>query len=267
LRKTGRELKKDGNMDSPLRIKAVQKTQALKIRSTEFPTAVFTYTIPEAIGSTDGSIWCSSKRFNINPNWIRHQDESWSYSWEREGVLGYSVHASTGKDHVDVQIKLRNLSEEAWPESQAFSCYNPRGAPEFADFEGTRTFVLFEKGWIPMTQVERKDHSRPTIQCFYLKDRPHPLGFVENLGGAPNVRPLGALAVRSYDGRHLTAVTSDRPLFLFHNLEFSCIHACPTFGALKAGEEGTAKHRVFICNETGLDQLTERINKFFRKNP
>jgi len=169
------------------------------------------------------------------------------------------VHAQPADDYLDVRIRLRNLSETAWPESLSFSCFSPRAAADFADFDGTRTFLLTDEQWTPITQIERRDSNRPTIQLWYLKGGPRQLGFVDSFRAAPQVYPEAVLAVRSYDGKHVIAVTADKPLFLFSNLEFSCIHCCPSFGPLRPGEEGVATHRVFICPNTTLDQLADRV--------
>ena len=84
---------------------------------------------------------------------------------------------------------------------------------------------------------------------------------MEGFRAAPEVYPEGLLVIRSWDGKHLAVVTSDRPLFLFANLEFSCIHCCPSFGALKPGEEGRALHRAYVLPDTSLadfDTLLQR---------
>jgi hypothetical protein len=168
---------------------------------------------------------------------------------------------------VDVSIRLKNLGTTAWPQSMAFSCFRFREAPSFADFDGARTFLSLDGRWIPVTQLERKDSPRPTIQLWYVRGGPQNLPFVDNFQATPAFLPEAVLAARSYDGKNLIAVTADKPLFLFANLEFSCIHCCPTFGALTPGEEGYARHRVFVCKHTGLDQLRRKLVSFWGSHP
>ncbi len=251
--------KKSTSRPATLRIRPQQKTQKLSIESTAFPGQSFHYVIPEAIGSSDMAVWGAAPDTLMAPDWTQTSDGGWTYSWRKEGWLEFSAHAQPGEDYLDVRIRLKNLSNTAWPESLSFSCFSPRAALDFADFDGSRTFLLIDGQWKPITQIERKDSNRPTIQLWYLKNGPKPLGFVEHFQATPPVYPEAVLAVRSYDGKHVVAVTADKPLFLFGNLEFSCIHCCPSFGALKPGEEGVATHRVFICRDTSLDQLADKV--------
>lgn len=251
-------------MPSPITLKPRQKTQLLDIRSADFPANAFHYMIPEAIGSTDYTVWGSARNTRMAPTWKPISGGGWTYEWRREGLLAFSVRATATDDRLDVAIRLENLSDRAWPDSTAFSCFQVRDALDFGDFEGTRTFLLLDGKWVPITQIERKDSPRPTIQLWYLRGKPRKVAFVDGFRATPRVYPEGVLAVRSYDGRHVIAVTSDKPLFLFGNLEFACIHCCPTFGALKPGEEGAATHRVFLCKDTSLEQLQTKIEAFWK---
>jgi len=251
-------------MEKKISIEPVQNSMNLLVFAKHLSDAKFNYMIPEAIGSTGTdpargfSIWGASPQFNMAPQWQK-TEQGWKYTWKKDGLLKSSVHAYTVDDHLDVHIRLQNLMDVPWPQSQAFSCFNPRDARIFADFEGTRTFLLLDDRWTAITRLQRKDSPRPTIQLWYVKDQPRPLGFVETFQATPPVYPRGVLAVRSRCEKHLIAVTADKPLFLFNNLEFSCIHCCPAFGALKPGEEGHAFHRVFICKNTGLSELTAKL--------
>ncbi len=250
-------------MKDRIKIQPEQNSQRLIIRSENFGTESIIYTIPEAIGSTGGSLWGSPGAFLMEPEWTRAGD-GWKYDWAKDGHLSFSVYASAGEDHVDVRIRLKNLSEKAWPESQAFSCLNYESMARLADFEGNRTFLLIDGQWKTMTEVERITGSRPTIQLWYVNGKSRPLGFVAGYKSTPSYYPEGVLAVRSRDGKNMIAVSCDNPLYLFSNLEFSCIHSCPSFGALKPGEEGEAFHRVFVLKDSSLDELGVKLKELWK---
>jgi len=241
-------------------IQPQQKSQLLRLNWSALPRGAFTYVIPEAIGATDRTVWGATAEFRMAYDWEPDGD-AWVCTWEKEGWLDFDVRAWAEDDHLSVRIRLRNLGETAWPNSSAFSCFSPRGALPLADFDGSRTFLLVDGDWTPITQVERIHSGRPTIQLWYVEGRDRPLGFVESFEATPAFYPAGVLAVQSYDKRHMVAVTADEPLFLFGNLEFSCIHCCPSFGALGPGEQGTATHRVFFCEDTGLEELTPKLEQ------
>ena len=246
-------------MKNKIEIKPIPNKDRLIITSTELVDVIFNCTIPEAIGSSDHSISAWSGQLKLQPKWYRTEKGGWGFDWKREGELAFSADCCVEDSHVDIHINLKNLTDEAWPESQAFSCINFAGARVFADYEGDRTFLLIDEKWKPITSVERKNSPRPPVQLWYVKGKNRPLGFVENFQATPSFYPEGVLAARSRDGKHILAVSCDRPLYLFNNLEYSCIHCCPSFGALKPGEEGGAFHRVYILKDTKLDQLTGKL--------
>lgn len=251
-------------MKSRFDFKPIAERGLIEITSADSPGDRFVYNIPESIGSTEASIWCASPQIAVKPEWKPTDDGGYRYEWQREGLLGYSVHVSPRDDRIDVRIRLKNLSRKPWPNSQAFSCFQPRQALNFSDFDGTRTFLLIDGKWVPITQVERKDSSRPTIQLYYIRNKPRPLPFVEAFKATPPVYPEAVLAVRSYDGKSFVAVTADKPLYLFQNLEFSCIHCCPTFGALGPNEQGTATHYVLIERDKSLESLIPRLERLWK---
>jgi hypothetical protein len=254
-------------MSPKIHLDPVQNNQPLNVSSEDFPGQDFIYVIPEAIGSTgrhpsEGvALWGASRDSLMEPNWKQDKQGRWCFTWSKEDVLRYKVQASAADDFLNVHIKLTNLSGVTWPESTAFSCFNFSRAPMFADFDGERTFLLIDNTWTPITQVPRKDSSRPTIQLWYVRGQKQPLGFVENFDATPEEPSAveGVLAVRSWDGESVIAVSSDKPLFLFNNLEFSCVHCCPAFGALEPGQTGEAFHRAFIGKGLSLEGLGKRL--------
>ncbi|MHC4442988.1 MAG: hypothetical protein ACYTF1_18995 [Planctomycetota bacterium] len=252
-------------MKSRIILKPQQKTENLIVVSADMPGQIFNYHIPEAIGSTDvaDTYFSTADKKPARPDWTPMSDGGWTYRWTQPQVCSFTVEAVPREDYVDVRIKLKNLSEKNWPESAAFSCYNFNKAIQFSDFEGTRTFLLVDGQWKSLIQIERKDSPRPLVQLFYVKGKPQPLGCVEHFKATSPVRPAGVFAVRSYDGKSVTAVTADKSLYLFHNLEYSCIHCCPGFGPLQPGQQAEVTNRVFIVKDITLDEIATRARKMW----
>ena len=239
----------------------VQGTEILLITHDRFPDGFMSYCIPESIGDVNRGIWTAAPRTRVKPAWSEAESGGQYYSWEREGLLRYSVLARRDPHSIDVHMSLRNLSDHQWQDTYSFSCFNTCNFPEFTDFDGSRTYLKTDGIYVPITQVERKDSPRPTIQLWYINGGARPLGFVEGFQASPDVYPEGVLLIRSWDRKHLVAVASDRPLFLFANLEFSCIHCCPSFGALKPGEEGRALHRAYVLPDTNLAEFDTLLKR------
>ena len=68
------------------------------------------------------------------------------------------------------------------------------------------------------------------------------------------------LVTLSESGNSYMAATSPNTLYLFNNLEFTCIHAAPTFGDIGPGESSTLTTR-FYFSEGGLDDFLKRFSK------
>lgn len=70
----------------------------------------------------------------------------------------------------------------------------------------------------------------------------------------------GWLAIQSRGGKRLAAVVSKPALFLFQNMEYSCIHSSPGFGPLPPGKTGEALTRVYFV-EASLEGWYERMKR------
>jgi len=252
-------------MSRKIKLTPIQKSENLHIESADFPGQLFNYHVPEAIGSTDpeNTYFSTADPTPAKPDWKPFADKGWRYTWTQAHLLAYTVEAVPGEDTIDVKITLKNLSGKTWPQSHAFPCCNFHKAASFSDFEGTRTFLLIDGEWKSLMQIQRKDSIRPLVQLFYVQGKPRPLGCVERFEATPPIYPQGIFAVRSYDSKSVIAVTADKPLYLFHNMEYSCIHCCPGFGSLKPGEQGTATNRVFIGKNTSLHRIAERAKSLW----
>lgn len=244
---------------SRLGIEVVQGTEIIKITHEDVFDGCLTYRVPESIGDTDSGIWAHDPRTLVQPQWTQTHDGGWEYSWEREGLLRYTVRTELHERYIDIQLTLQNLHKRTWEKTYAFPCLKTHTSPQFVDYDGARTHLRVEEQYTPITKLRRKDSDRPTMQFWYVDDADRSLGVVESFDASPDFRADGFIAVRSWDHGHLVVVTSDKPLFLFSNLEFSCVHCCPGFGTLEPGEMGIAVNRIYVLPDTRLSELDDLL--------
>ncbi|MFC1713634.1 hypothetical protein ACFL6S_08200, partial [Candidatus Poribacteria bacterium] len=67
----------------------------------------------------------------------------------------------------------------------------------------------------------------------------------------------------SEDGEAVVGTATRDAAFLFNNGEFSCIHACPDFGAIYPGETRTAITRLYFL-QGGVEAFQKRYHQDFR---
>ena len=112
-----------------------------------------------------------------------------------------------------------------------------------------------------LIEVPRQFSLRATVQLYSVEGMPpgQEIPFVANFRATPEEVALeGWLAVQSRDGSRLVATASKPALFLFQNMEYSCIHASPGFGPLGPGESGEAVNKVYFV-EASLEDWYERM--------
>lgn len=240
---------------SRLGIEIIQGAEIINITHEDAFDGCLTYRVPESIGDTDGGIWTHDLHTLVAPQWTPTDDGGWQYSWEREGLLRFSVRTDLHEHYADIHLTLQNLYKRTWENTYAFPCLKTHDSPQFLDYDGSRTLLRVDGRYTPITRLPRRDNPRPTLQFWYVNQEDRPLGVVESFYASPDIYPDGVIAVRSWDGRHIVALTSNRPLFLFGNLESSCVHCCPGFGRLEPGQTESALTRIYILPDTTFSEL------------
>jgi hypothetical protein len=221
-----------------------------------FPGECFSLTIPEGIGDAAQA----SPPNSITVQWSDAGAGRWTCVGQRPGELDYVVTVTPGADTVDVDISLTNSSPRIWEESLAFTCFNCAQSHSIADFECVRHWSRSRQQMKRLTELPRVYGPRPTIQIYGVAGaRPvDQIALAAGFEATPRVLLEGWLAIRSRDGNRVAAVVSNPSLFLFQNMEYSCIHSCPSFGRLAPGQTGTARTRVYFVEAT-LDAWYQRM--------
>ncbi len=222
-----------------------------------FEGDVFRLNFPESIGSSHNSLWFR----DVTNTWEELEEGKWLGSGFKEGILEYTIHVNVHEDHVDFIMKLTNLSEDTWPETMAFNCFNNGSATSIRDHECKRHWVRTNGEFKKLIEVPRVFGPRPALQLYSVEGAPpgKEIPFVERFKSTPeNVTIEGWMAIRSRDDKHMVAVVAKPALYTFQNREYSCIHSAPSFGALGPGETGTAFSRVYFVEAT-LEEWYDRM--------
>jgi len=153
-----------------------------------------------------------------------------------------------GIDTVDIHIAVTNQSTRIWANSLAFTCFNCREAPSVADFECARHWARSGQQFKRLTEVRRRFSARPTVQAYSVEGATPAtqLPFINAFQATPDAALEGWLAIQTPFGSRLAAVVSKPASFLFQNMEYSCIHAGPSFGTLQPGQTGQARTRIYL---------------------
>jgi hypothetical protein len=224
-----------------------------------FPGEHFSLTIPEAIGDTARTAW--PNRVSA-PVWSQRGEGNWFCRAQVEDELAYTAQVTTTADIVDIRIALTNNSDRRWRHSTAFTCFNSGAAPSVIDHECTRHWVGHKGERHRLIELPRTFGPRPTVQLYSVEGQPpgEQIPFVASFRSTPNVALEGWMAIEAKDGKRLVGIASKPALFLFQNMEFSCIHSCPSFGSLSPGETGHAATRVYFVEST-IDAWHTRVKE------
>lgn len=227
-----------------------------------FPGDHFALGIPECIGDAAAPIWFGG----LAPTWSRSAEGLWVQRGERSAEMRYELTVRPFEDHIDLEISLTNLSPRLWQHGMAFNCFNC-GASSLCDHECLRHWVGVGGSLTRLTQVPRTFGPRPAIQLYSVEGAPpgSEIPFVASFAATPSATVLeGWMAIVSADGGRLVATASRPTLFLFQNMEYSCIHSGPDFGPMVAGASARALTRLYFVEASLQDWYAKRFQREMR---
>jgi len=216
-----------------------------------FPGEGFGAGWPESIGDAARAVWFG----NITPERRDLGDGAWEQTGKRDGEVSYRITFTATEDTVDVQQSVTNLSDRVWEQSLAFNCFQCGSAPSIQDHECLRHYVGLDGEPRRLIEIPRQFGPRPTVQLYSVEGQPlgRDIPFVAGFAATPDVVLEGWFAIVSRDGKRLVATVSKPTLFLFQNMEYSCIHAAAGFGRLAPGETGEAESRLYFVESSLVD--------------
>ncbi len=221
-----------------------------------FPGESFGIGFPEAIGDVAGVCW-----FNlIKPSWREREDGAWRSEGRRPGELSYRIDIVPHEDSVDARIRLTNESDRTWERGLAFNCFNCGATPSIRDHDCVRHHVRMDGAFRRLVEIPRRFGPRPAIQFYSVQGQPpgDEIPFVAAFQATSEATLEGWIAITDVEGRRLVAAVSRPALFLFQNMEYSCIHSGAGFDSLAPGETGEAITRLYFVEST-LDEWYHRM--------
>lgn len=216
-----------------------------------FQGDAFILNAPETIGDASQVVHV----MNMVPNWTDLGNGVWRTNGHAPGELDFVLTLTPGYDTFDVHISLTNNSTRIWWNTLAFTCFNCGYASSVTDLECARHWGRNANQLKRLTELRRRFGPRPTIQAYSVEGATPAtqLPFVNGFQATPDLVLEPWLAIQSRGGSRLAAVVSNPASFLFQNSEYSCIHSCPSFGALNPGQTGQALTRIYLVRAALTD--------------
>jgi hypothetical protein len=217
-----------------------------------FPGARFSLGFPEAIGDAAAACWYTS----LVPEWEQVDGTTWVANGRQPGELRYAmtVDLSAG-DAVQVSYTLENESDRHWDNALAFNCLSCGGAWDVRDHDCQRHWVGVDGEPVRLLEVPRQHSTRPAVQLYSTAGAPiaTELPFVAGFRATPDAVLDPWMAVESRDGTRTVATVGRPAAFLFHNMEYSCIHAASAFGAMAPGATATSGNDLLFLESPVAD--------------
>jgi hypothetical protein len=219
-----------------------------------FPGELFAPRMPEAIGDVAQAEW------GAVPLWSAPKPGVWVGVGEVQGELAYSLTVRARPDFVDFSVLMTNKSTRPWSRGIAFNCFRCDLSPSISDPECVRHWVRSNGTFRRLHELHRDVASRPTIQVYPVEGGPDiaSLPFVNDMAATSAAVVEGWMAIQSRDGARLAAVVSKPALFVFQNMEYSCIHSALDLGSLQPGQSARGFTRVYLV-ESSLEQWYDRM--------
>lgn len=212
-----------------------------------FPDGDFFHlSIPEVIGDASQV----SVTTDLPAIWADLGGGRWGTTGQFPGELDFAMTVTPGYDSVDIDVSVTNRSSRLWAQTLAFHCFSCQASTLLADFECSRHWARNGQLFQRLVEIPRRFSPRPTVQAYNVEGAPPvtQVPFIDAFQATPGGVVLEDwLAVVSRDGLRLAAVVSQPALFLFQNMEYSCIHSGPSFGPLGPGQTGSALTRVYLA--------------------
>ena len=209
-----------------------------------FPMGLVGIGFPESIGPAKASCWQGT--FSVD--WNDLGEGNWRMDGAVPGVLSFTITVRPDEEYCDFEFTLTNESDQPWEQGLAFNCVQAGSLDNVRDNECIRHWTGQQGQLVKLSALPRQYSPRPTVQLYSVEWQPpgEEIPFVANFQATPAdlaVEPW--IAIESQDGRCSVATVSRPALFLFQNMEYSCIHSACGFGALEPGQRGSAVNRVF----------------------
>lgn len=204
----------------------------------------------------------------------RPDGESLAYSLttagEKKGKVRLDVDIRPVGDGIELDTAVTNLDRKIIDHILYNTCFQLKGAPEFHDRDGSRTFVRVDDQWTPVLSlpVLSGPHQYRRMQNYYVKGyRPDELehgGFMGGWGFCPIPLSQAFMAKQSSQSDLAIGILWDRAFYARSNMNDShhCIHSQANLDDIPPGDTRKRQGKIFFAPE-GLDQLHQMATEYF----
>jgi len=187
------------------------------------------------------------------------QDDS--FGRVAEGLL-LQVGVKPKDDRVEIVLRLRNVSNEAFRRILCDGGCFRHQSQAFYDDNYERTYIQTEKGLVPLNETDRSKG----IRCVYFLNTedcnyPHIPGMGDHPAswGRSNTRPTSSLiAANDVSGRFAVGIGYEKVFLISQNSDsyHHCMHSSPYFGTLGPKEKRMRR---------GVILFGENVKELFRR--
>jgi len=220
--------------------------------------------VPEDLGERHRTLY----RLHDTPNdWEDLGDGAWGYTVTQDGLYSMTVALTPHEDCVDVRVSAKNLSQNKFEYVFTFTCFGLGGAQAFTDIEMLRTYVYKDGAPKRIIEMDRTPSQRPLLQMYPITGTIHcdEIDFIRGFRATcKEAADEGLMYIVSRDGKMVSGVAAENPLYLFNNAEYSCVHACPTLGHPAPGEEVASFSRFYFLHGSH-DEFLKRVQTDFNR--
>ncbi len=239
-------------------LKPVQGNMICAVQVNELNRQTFALGVPETIGSSEGMILNFPE---VTISWSGpDKDGIVNHTWTSPKKIEYSLKLIPGKDYVDLEMTIKNISRDNWTNVFSFNCLNPVNAPQFQDWTLERTYMSKNGKPFRVDGTSRINTGQmKTVQFYLHEDYKNVSSFVNGFGAiSPDRTDDSYIVTMSGDGGSYMAATSPTAIFLFDNLDRCCIHSATDFGDIPRGGEKTVTSRFYLAKGS-LDDFLSRF--------
>lgn len=153
-------------------------------------------------------------------------------------------------DQVEFEVKLKNVSSQAWSRIEVHSCLQMSAAPDYSDNTGERTYLIVDGDFTPTSLLDITD---PGMRGQGIIDTELPMK-----DGTKKKVTDGVYFVVSKDKKYILAYSWQPPKGFFYNRAgiVSCIHVNPKIENVEPQNEALAKGILFITEGSLEDAYT-----------
>jgi hypothetical protein len=224
----------------------LEERQSIFFELPALPGQIFHLVIPELISDTEENPlpWghASPDRWEIGENRA-------AYTLTEKNVIRCDAEVVFHDERIEARVKVTNLSDRTWRQSNAFTCLLFRKAPLFEDRTLVKTYVPVGEDWKPLAGLFKQASMKNGLTFMPVAGGPKMADLwvgTQITSHYPNELAHGSICVVSHDGEWIAGMTAPKPAYVFNNAGLPCIHADPLLGDVPPGESAEAGSVIHI---------------------